>query len=94
MQVIRQQPASLNTTRLVQNRMNVTDLVLHIGDISYARGYASVVSYKSVCIMYLSSGSSKIQHVEHCDAIEICYGIICWGGGEGGGGVLNGILKE
>ena len=44
MQVIRQQPASLNTTRLVLNQLNVTDLVLHIGDISYARGFASVVS--------------------------------------------------
>ena len=37
-----QQPA-LNTTRLVLNQINETDLVLHIGDISYARGYASVV---------------------------------------------------
>ena len=37
-----QQPA-LNTTRLVLNQIDQTDLVLHIGDISYARGYASVV---------------------------------------------------
>ena len=37
-----QQPA-LNTTRLVLNQINETDLVLHIGDISYARGYAGVV---------------------------------------------------
>jgi len=38
-----QQPA-LNTTRLVLNQIDQTDLVLHIGDISYARGFASVVS--------------------------------------------------
>jgi len=36
-----QQPA-LNTTRLVLNQIDQTDLVLHIGDISYARGFASV----------------------------------------------------
>ena len=38
-----QQPA-LNTTRLVLQQLNQTDLVLHIGDISYARGYAGIVS--------------------------------------------------
>ena len=43
LQVIRAQQAALNTTRLVLNQINRTDLVLHIGDISYARGYASVV---------------------------------------------------
>ncbi|XP_064404192.1 uncharacterized protein LOC135349586 [Halichondria panicea] len=36
-----QQPA-LNTTKLVLGQLDRTDLVLHIGDISYARGYASV----------------------------------------------------
>lgn len=43
LQVIRAQQPALNTTRLVLNQINQTDLVLHIGDISYARGYASVV---------------------------------------------------
>ena len=38
-----QQPA-LNTTRLVLQQLDQTDLVLHIGDISYARGYAGIVS--------------------------------------------------
>ena len=38
----RQQP-SLNTTAHVISENNVTDVVLHIGDISYAEGYASVV---------------------------------------------------
>ena len=43
LQVIRAQQPALNTTHLVLNQINQTDLVLHIGDISYARGYASVV---------------------------------------------------
>ena len=48
-----QQPA-LNTTRLVLNQINETDLVLHIGDISYARGYAGVVRSSQVTAMFLS----------------------------------------
>lgn len=36
-----QQPA-LNTTRGIKGEILSTDVVLHIGDISYARGYASV----------------------------------------------------
>ena len=35
---------SLNTTRLVQGEASKANLILHIGDISYARGYAGVVS--------------------------------------------------
>ena len=38
-----EQPA-LNTSRLVLKQLDQTDVVLHIGDISYARGYAGVVS--------------------------------------------------
>ena len=38
-----EQPA-LNTSHLVFKQLDQTDLVLHIGDISYANGYASVVS--------------------------------------------------
>ena len=52
-----QQPA-LNTSRLVLKQLDQTDMVLHIGDISYARGYAGVVSgpalrrvYRSVVIL-------------------------------------------
>ena len=48
LQVIRAQQPALNTTRLVLNQIDQTDLVLHIGDISYARGYASVVRFKSL----------------------------------------------
>ena len=44
-QVITGQQPALNTTKLVMNQLNETDVVLHIGDISYARGYASVVRH-------------------------------------------------
>ncbi|CAI8008592.1 Probable inactive purple acid phosphatase 27 [Geodia barretti] len=37
-----QQQPSLNTTRLLDKYLPETDLVLHIGDISYANGYSSV----------------------------------------------------
>ena len=40
----KQQQPALNTTRLLNQYINKTDLVLHIGDISYANGYGSVVS--------------------------------------------------
>ena len=43
-QVIRQQPGALNTSRMLKGLVPETDLVFHIGDISYARGYANVVS--------------------------------------------------
>ena len=43
-QVIRQQPGALETTAVLKELVNDTDLVFHIGDISYARGYANVVS--------------------------------------------------
>ena len=38
------QPESFNTTRMIENMVDDIDLVLHIGDISYARGFSSVVS--------------------------------------------------
>ena len=41
-QVVHGQQPSLNTTRRVKGEISSTDVVLHIGDISYARGYASV----------------------------------------------------
>ena len=43
-QVIRQQPGARNTTAILKGLVNETDVVFHIGDISYARGYANVVS--------------------------------------------------
>ena len=41
-QVVHGQQPSLNTTRGVEKELSSTDVVMHIGDISYARGYASV----------------------------------------------------
>ena len=38
------QPPALDTTKLVLGQINDTNLLLHIGDISYARGFAGVVS--------------------------------------------------
>ena len=40
----KQQQPALNTTRLLNKYLSDTDLVLHIGDISYADGYSPVVS--------------------------------------------------
>ena len=37
-----EQPA-LNTTRLIGKELNHTDFVLHVGDISYADGFAPQV---------------------------------------------------
>ena len=42
-QVTKEQQPALNTTRLLNQYLDKTDLVLHIGDTSYANGYASVV---------------------------------------------------
>lgn len=44
LQPIHEEYPSLNTSRLVMEEVNNTDFILHIGDISYARGYAGVVS--------------------------------------------------
>jgi hypothetical protein len=41
-QVIREQPGAVNTSRMLRGLVNQTDLVFHIGDISYARGFANV----------------------------------------------------
>ena len=46
MAVLLQSQAPLNTVRLLKNQLNQTDVILHIGDISYAMGYASVVSWE------------------------------------------------
>ena len=39
-----QQP-SLKTTKLISQRISETDIVLHIGDMSYAVGYAAEVNF-------------------------------------------------
>ena len=35
---------SLNTTSRIKDQLSTTDIVFHIGDISYAFGYSSMVS--------------------------------------------------
>lgn len=40
-QVHWQQEPSLNTTNNILNKLNETDLILHIGDISYAVGFSA-----------------------------------------------------
>ena len=44
-QPVYSQPQSLNTTRCIQKELNDTDMVLHVGDISYAIGYGAIVSW-------------------------------------------------
>ena len=62
LQPIRSQVPSLQTTRLIESDMPMIDLVLHIGDISYARGYAGVVGqYENVIfILSLYSGMNSL----------------------------------
>ena len=45
------QPESFNTTRMIEEQIDKIDFVLHIGDISYARGFSAVVrlSYITHC---------------------------------------------
>ena len=40
---IKGQQPSLNTTRLIEGELHDTNVLLHIGDVSYARGYAGTV---------------------------------------------------
>ena len=40
---IHAEPPAINNTNLIAKEVNERDLVLHIGDISYAIGYAGVV---------------------------------------------------
>ena len=42
-QTVTAQQPSLNTTRLIEGDMDDASVILHIGDVSYARGYAAVV---------------------------------------------------
>ena len=43
------QPDSFNTTKMIEEQLDDIDFVLHIGDISYARGFSSVVSHGVSC---------------------------------------------
>ena len=42
-QILKLEQASLNTTKLVYREVNNTDLIVHVGDLSYAVGFASQV---------------------------------------------------
>ena len=42
------QPDSFNTTRMIRKQIENIDFVLHIGDISYARGFSAVVSSSAI----------------------------------------------
>ena len=44
------QPGAINTTNHIIQQLDNVDMVLHIGDISYARGYAGVVG--TICTYY------------------------------------------
>lgn len=46
------QPHSFDTTDLIQEMLEDIDFVLHIGDISYARGFSAVVSIVPSCNIY------------------------------------------
>lgn len=41
---------SMNTTARIKQELDKVDFVLHIGDMSYAQGYAAIVSVMSTCI--------------------------------------------
>ena len=49
-QVNENAPSAWNTTQRVLSQIDETDVVLHIGDISYAMGYASVVRDTSLML--------------------------------------------
>ena len=44
-QVEKLEQASLNTTKNVYSEINETDLIVHIGDLSYAVGYSAQVKH-------------------------------------------------
>lgn len=67
------QPDSLNTTRMVENMVDEIDFVLHIGDISYARGFSSVVSWPNIASYNLKFDKlSFLRCTTFCSLIN-CY---------------------
>ncbi len=55
------QPHSFDTTDIIQTMLDDIDFVLHIGDISYARGFSAVVS---VCVNW--SGCACVRACSVC----------------------------
>ena len=47
LQIEKLEQASLNTTRLVKSEINETQLLIHIGDLSYAVGFNAQVSKRT-----------------------------------------------
>jgi hypothetical protein len=47
-QIISPEQPAINTTRLLNDYRDETDVVLHIGDIAYAEGYAATVSSQEI----------------------------------------------
>lgn len=48
---------SMNTTDRMKGELNHTDVVFHIGDMSYAQGYAAIVSSTSRIIPLYCMGT-------------------------------------
>ena len=47
------EPPAINNTKLIAKEVKERDLVLHIGDISYAVGYAGVVKFFLLFFLFL-----------------------------------------
>ncbi len=73
---IKDQQPSLNTTRLIMRDLNHTDIVLHIGDVSYARGYAGIVRDYSIVIVMKPLAVSGSVMVTYSFRDTLYYGII------------------
>ena len=56
-QVLKLEQPSLNTTRRLITELNHTDLVIHIGDLSYADGYGAAVRGAGQCWGVVRGGS-------------------------------------
>ena len=56
------QPDSFNTTHMILQQMDRGDIdfILHLGDISYARGFSSVVSQVCCSIPHLMADSKQL----------------------------------
>lgn len=50
--MINEHPPSLNVTESIYNELDELDLVLHLGGISYAKGFGSVV--RSASLYYIT----------------------------------------
>ena len=70
--MIREQPGALNTSSMLRGLVDETNVMFHIGDISYARGYANVVSdaraYMHTHHLYAHAHTHSCMHTHlHCN---------------------------